>query len=247
MSKASGAASGAQKGYQVGGGWGALAGAVIGFVAGGKEERAQKRFLEDQKKAIEARNKAVMLETSRNIAEFNRQRTLASLQTTEALAHYKRQAGAQTGSMRAAIATADNIGTASLYMQADVERQRAEAEAMAEFNLETTQENINAQAQTLINQALNAYTGLEGIASMLDQQAASEAMSILGSAGDFMGDYMQKNPDAFKSKSETTQQFNYNTNTGNGKFSTADFTSGKNYSGSFGFSSSTGKSGGWTK
>lgn len=245
MSRVSGAASGASKGYQVGGGYGAIAGGILGFVAGGKEAKAQARFIEEQKKAIAARNKAVIVETSRQIGELNRQRTIASLQTTEAIAHYKRKAGAEKGSARAAIASADTIGTAAIYMQAETERQLQEAKAMSEFNLETTQENINASAQTLINQALNQYTGLEGIASQLEQQASSEAMEILGAAGDFMGSYMQKNPNAFDSKEDI--KMNYSTASGDGKFSTADFTN-KNYSGSFsGMSSSTGKSGGWIK
>ena len=236
-----------------------MSGATGGMVAGGglslnyitsrKNRKQVAAQLEAQKKAVEAKNKAVLLETSRQIGEMNRQRSIASLQTTEALAHYKRQAGSQTGSMRAAIATADNIGTASLYMQADIERQRAEAEAMSEFNLETTQENINSQAQSMINNSLSSYTGFEFMESTWNQvanaeqqqfvdtmmQAATQGMSgskpiEQGSAG---GMFSQSAAPIVDGTKQT--------------FSTSSFTAPRNYSGSFGFSSGTGKSGGWIK
>ena len=230
---------------------GMVAGGGLGlnYITSRKNRKQVAAQLEAQKKAVEAKNKAVLLETSRQIGEMNRQRSIASLQTTEALAHYKRQAGSQTGSMRAAIATADNIGTASLYMQADIERQRAEAEAMSEFNLETTQENINSQAQSMINNSLSSYTGFEFMESTWNQVANAEQQQFV--------DTMMQAATQGMSGSKPIEQ-----DDGGGlfsqpaapivdgtkqTFSTSSFTTPKNYSGSFGFSSGTGKSGGWIK
>jgi hypothetical protein len=165
-------------------------GMSIGQLVNSRNRKATRSVLNQKKAITESRNKAMIVESSRQVSEFNRQRSIASLQTTEALAHYKRKASAEKGKLKAAIAASDTIGSAALFAIADVERTNAEAKAMALYNLGTTQDNINSMATSMLNNTLSQYQGFEFLESTWNDVAGKEKQAFIETAMSFANSKM---------------------------------------------------------
>lgn len=159
-----GAVLGAEIG-SIGGGLGAAIGAAVGLVAGifsGRgANKAAKRAAEAQLEAAKARNKANVLEFARVMGEVSRERAIANIETTAALAYTKKSGVAANSQVQNAYASAEQTGNIVQYTKSSVAQDVAETEWQTLFNLETTYENLNAKIMSNANSAIGAYSGVQ--------------------------------------------------------------------------------------
>ena len=180
---------GASQGVQIGamfGPWGMAIGGVLGGLFGGnqakKEAKALQELYQAQLKAIQKANDANLAEQRRVTNEINRQRTTANIATSQALFHYDRQATSEQGNVKQQIAAADQRGSAALMLEAEIIRAEEEAKAIALRNLETTQENLNANVASLANQTLASRHDAGHLAGMFSSMEESPS-DIFGALG----------------------------------------------------------------
>ena len=178
---------GASQGAQIGsmfGPWGMAIGGVVGGLFGNnqakKEAKALQELYQAQLKAIQKANDANLAEQRRVTNEINRQRTTANIATSQALFHYDRQATSEQGNVKQQIAAADQRGSAALMLEAEIIRAEEEAKAISLRNLETTQENLNANVASLANQTLASRHDAGHLAGMFSSMEES-AEDIFGS------------------------------------------------------------------
>ena len=178
---------GASQGAKIGstfGPWGMAIGGVIGGLFGNNQAKQEAKALQElyqaQLKAIQKANDANLAEQRRVTNEINRQRTTANIATSQALFHYDRQATSEQGNVKQQIAAADQRGSAALMLEAEIIRAEEEAKAIALRNLETTQENLNANVASLANQTLASRHDAGHLAGMFSSMEES-AEDIFGS------------------------------------------------------------------
>ena len=145
-----------------------------------KEAKALQELYQAQLKAIQKANDANLAEQRRVTNEINRQRTTANIATSQALFHYDRQATSEQGNVKQQIAAADQRGSAALMLEAEIIRAEEEAKAISLRNLETTQENLNANVASLANQTLASRHDAGHLAGMFSSMEES-AEDIFGS------------------------------------------------------------------
>ena len=183
-----GASQGAKMGSQFGP-WGMTIGGVLGAFTGHsqakQEAKALKEAYQAQLKAIQKANDANLAEQRRVTNEINRQRTTATIATSQALFHYDRQATGQHGNVKQQIAAADQKGSAAIMMEAEIIRAEEEAKAVSLRNLETTQENLNANVASLANQTLASRQDAGHLAGMFQSMEESPS-AIFGALGGIM-------------------------------------------------------------
>ena len=183
-----GASQGAKMGAMFGP-WGMAIGGILGAFTGNsqakQEAKALKEMYQAQLKAIQKANDANLAEQRRVTNEINRQRTTATIATSQALFHYDRQATGQQGNVKQQIAAADQKGSAAIMMEAEIIRAEEEAKAVALRNLETTQENLNANVASLANQTLASRQDAGHLAGMFSSMEES-AGDIFGALGGMM-------------------------------------------------------------
>lgn len=155
-------ASYAAMGAAIGGPWGAAAGAVVGLVSSlissGEQREQQNKMVDAAIKANEAKTKLIMQEAARSAGEINRQRTLAYVQTAQAMQHIQKEGGAGTAQANLQVAVTEAIGASAGAVKSDIDHQMNEAQAQLEFNAETQQENINQSLIGMLNQARSSFT-----------------------------------------------------------------------------------------
>ena len=178
---------GASQGAKIGskfGPWGMAIGGVLGGLFGNnqakKEAKALQELYQAQLKAIQKANDANLAEQRRVTNEINRQRTTATIATSQALFHYDKQATSEQGNVKQQIAAADQRGSAALMLEAEIIRAEEEAKAISFRNLETTQENLNANVASLANQTLASRHDAGHLAGMFSSMEES-AEDIFGS------------------------------------------------------------------
>lgn len=183
-----GASQGAKMGAMFGP-WGMAIGGVLGGLFGNsqakKEAKALKEMYQAQLKAIQKANDANLAEQRRVTNEINRQRTTATIATSQALFHYDRQATGQQGNVKQQIAAADQKGSAAIMLEAEIIRAEEEAKAVALRNLETNQENLNANVASLANQTLASRHDAGHLAGMFQSMEESPS-DIFGALGGMM-------------------------------------------------------------
>lgn len=159
-----GAVIGAEIG-SVGGPMGAAIGAAVGLAAGifsGRSaNKAAKKAAEAQLEAAKARNKANLQEFARVMGEVSRERAIANLETTAALAYTKKAGSSANAQVQNAYASAEQTGNIVQYSKSSVAQDVAETEWQTLFNLETTYENLNAKIMSNANSALGSYSGVQ--------------------------------------------------------------------------------------
>ena len=177
---------GVSQGAQIGskfGPWGMTIGGIVGGLFGNnqakKEAKALQELYQAQLKAIQKANDANLAEQRRVTNEINRQRTTASIATSQALFHYDKQATSEQGNVKQQIAAADQRGSAALMLEAEIIRAEEEAKAISLRNLETTQENLNANVAALANQTLASRQDAGHLAGMFSSMEES-AEDIFG-------------------------------------------------------------------
>ena len=178
---------GASQGAKIGstfGPWGMAIGGVVGGLFGNnqakKEAKALQELYQAQLKAIQKANDANLAEQRRVTNEINRQRTTANIATSQALFHYDRQATSEQGNVKQQIAAADQRGSGALMLEAEIIRAEEEAKAISLRNLETTQENLNANVESLANHTLASRQDAGHLAGMFSSMEES-AEDIFGS------------------------------------------------------------------
>lgn len=163
-----GAVSGATIGASIGsaGGFvGAAIGAVIGTVAGifsgrGATKKANKAR-EAQLEAMKARNKANLQEFSRVMGEVYRERAIANMETTSALAHTQKAGASANAQTQNIYASAEQTGNIVQIAKSEVQQNVEETKWQTKFNLETTYENLNAKIMSESNTATGAFAGIQ--------------------------------------------------------------------------------------
>lgn len=160
----SGAVLGASMG-SVGGPVGAAIGAVIGTVAGifsgrGATRKANKAR-EAQLEAMKARNKANLQEFSRVMGEVYRERAIANMETTSALAHTQKAGASANAQTQNIYASAEQTGNIVQIAKSEVQQNAEETKWQTKFNLETTYENLNAKIMSESNTATGAFAGIQ--------------------------------------------------------------------------------------
>lgn len=224
----------------------------LDYFLNSKNRKLQAKILDEQVKMAVKYNDALIAESARQIAETNRQRTITNIQTSQALAHYQKQALGASGANAAAIAQSDARGTASIMLESEVLRQQTEAKAMEVLNLETTHENYNAALTGMINSTKGQFQDLGFVAAAWDQTAFQEMTGFIetgikafaaaggGSAQGFdIGKFSsQQTFGLYQAPKPQQTTITYGT-TGNFGGGTFDYSKGY----SQGFQSSTGKKG----
>lgn len=181
----SGAVLGAEFG-SIGGPMGAAIGAAIGLVAGifsgNSANKAAKKAAEAQLEAAKARNKANVLEFARVMGEVSRERAIANVETTAALAYTKKSGATVNSQVQNAYASAEQTGNIVQYAKSSVAQDVAETEWQTLFNLETTYENLNAKIMSNTNSALGSYSGVQ-VQESPSFDVGSAIGSIMAGAG----------------------------------------------------------------
>ena len=141
---------------------------VAGAIAIGSQllsGMSQKKTAKAQEQAANAmareRNLAILKETTRNIGEVNRQRTVLNMQTNQALFHTGQSADTARSDLSVLQGVTNSIGSTSQVLLSDVERQESEAKAVTIQNLETEQFNLNASLESMINSSISQYSGMQ--------------------------------------------------------------------------------------
>lgn len=164
MGAGAGAAAGATAG-SVAGPVGIAIGAVIGLMAGifsgrGATRKANKAR-EAQLEAMKARNKANLQEFSRVMGEVYRERAIANMETTSALAHTQKAGASANAQTQNIYASAEQTGNIVQIAKSEVQQNVEETKWQTKFNLETTYENLNAKIMSESNTATGAFAGIQ--------------------------------------------------------------------------------------
>lgn len=160
----SGAVIGASMG-SVGGPVGAAIGAVVGTVAGIFSGRSAtkkaNKAREAQLEAMKARNKANLQEFARVMGEVYRERAIANMETTSALAHTQKAGASANAQTQNVYASAEQTGNIVQIAKSEVQQNVEETKWQTKFNLETTYENLNAKIMSESNTATGAFAGIQ--------------------------------------------------------------------------------------
>lgn len=152
-----GAMQGFQLGSQSGNPWVAAIAAVVGFFIGLTSESAEMKALKKNVKLAEDMNQANIKEMNRHLsrAQMEQQNIINSAE--RALNDTRKQSGALQGAMNAYTGNFELIGNSVRHAEADLTRQRDEAEAQVQYNMLVGIDNTNGKMVDIVNRARAAY------------------------------------------------------------------------------------------
>ena len=156
-----GAGKGAMQGYQLGSQsgnpWVAAIAAVVGFFIGLTSESAEMKALKKNVKLAEDMNTATIREMNRQLAKNSLDQQHIINSTERALADTQRQSGALQGAMNAYVGNFELIGNSVRHTEADLIRQKDEADTQTMYNMLVGIDNTNNRVVDIVNRARTAY------------------------------------------------------------------------------------------
>ena len=242
-----GAMQGFQIGSQSGNPWVAAIAAVVGFFIGLTSESAEMKALKKNVKLAEDMNNASIREMRRQLAKNSLDQQHIINSTERALFDTQRQTGALQGAMNAYVGNFELLGNTVRAVEADLVRQRDEADQQTIYNMFVGIDNTNSKVVDIVNRARAAYkdprdgfynasnTKGSGGAQFMDMidKAMSMGGGMMGGGG--MGGMGAQSGAGAGSSSVATGQ----------SYGTYGSWAQSSYSGGAGVSSSVGGSGGY--
>lgn len=171
-----------------------LAGAAFSAVQAISGAQMQRATDKANNKAIEAYNKQVALQAAKSFSEISVQKAVAAQQTTAALYAVNRQGNELKAQRGLQAAASDTLGASVDQALLDADRQVDEASNTLMYNANITDQQLNAQAQSVADSAgfsLKAKTPVTNVwGSALGQvvgQFGSMLLSNKINTGSFTG------------------------------------------------------------
>lgn len=155
-----------------------LAGAALGAVSTIGNARMQQAQQEANNKAIAAYNKQTMLSAAKSFSELSVQKAVLATQYQTALASVQQQGLAKSSQVQAQAAASDTMGASVSQSVLDVQSQVDTAQDQLKYNENISDQQINAQAESVATSAGQALQTQQPVNSW-----TSSLGSILGSVG----------------------------------------------------------------
>ena len=156
-----GAGQGAMQGYQLGSQsgnpWVAAIAAVVGFFIGLTSESGEMKAVKKNNKLAEDLNRANIKEMNRHLARAQLEQQSIIAGAERALNDTRKQSGALQGAMNAYTGNFELLGNSIRHAEADLTRQRDEAETQIQFNMLVGIDNTNGKMVDIVNRARAAY------------------------------------------------------------------------------------------